>query len=62
MKENDLLQARLDKPFHWSGKWLLNSNLSKCFVLHIGNNNLVHTYNINQRALENAFEAVDLGS
>ena len=37
--QNDLLSLK-----HWSQKWQLNFNESKCKVLHIGKHNPYHTY------------------
>ena len=33
------LQADLDNAFKWTQKWLLSFNISKCIVMHYGNNN-----------------------
>lgn len=59
--KSDLLQAGLNKLHQWSVKWQLNLNISKCFVLNIGINNAQRTYHINDTALSNALDAVDLG-
>ncbi len=57
----DSLQVGLDKLCTWANKWQLGLSINKCFILHIGRNNLNHTYNINNIALPAKTEAVDLG-
>ena len=55
------LQQDLDNLFSWSTEWQMLFNLDKCHVLHLGNNNLRHEYNINGHKLLAVEEEKDLG-
>ena len=55
------LQADLDNIFRWSTDWQMLFNLEKCHVLHLGNNNPNHEYNINGYKLSSVDEEKDLG-
>ena len=45
------LQEDLFTIRSWSGDWLLPLNNDKCIVLHIGNNNPKHRYNLDGKQL-----------
>ena len=55
------LQADLDNIFCWSTDWQMLFNLEKCHILHLGNNNPNHEYNINGYKLPSVDEEKDLG-
>ena len=64
LRDNDgnmKLQADLHQVWRWSEKWQLPFNTGKCKVLHIGNNNPCHRYEINGKKLEKVDEEKDLG-
>ena len=46
---------------YWCCEWQLKVNASKCGVLHLGANNLNHTYYVNGHALQNFSTVIDLG-
>ena len=54
--ELDLLLLKV-----WSMKWLLNFNVVKTFVMHLGNTNLCHTYYMDEQSLLVVSEHKDLG-
>ena len=54
--EQDLLLLK-----EWSMKWLLNFNIVKTFVMHLGNSNPCHTYYMNGQPLQVVSEHQDLG-
>jgi len=45
------LQSDLNSLVNWSRNWQLNFNISKCSVLHFGNNNPCQTYHLNGQDL-----------
>ena len=55
------LQADLDNAFKWTQKWLLSFNISKCIVMHYGNNNNKSPYLINGKKLTISDTERDLG-
>ena len=55
------LQKDLDNLYHWSCEWQMLFNLDKCHILHLGNTNPHHTYNINGHPLKQVDEEKDLG-
>ena len=55
------LQKDLDNLFKWSCDWQMLFNLDKCHILHLGNTNPCHNYNINGHSLLNVDEEKDLG-
>ena len=57
----DELQNELIKLNEWANKWQLSIAINKCSVLHIGNNNPCHSYNLQSVSLNNAIETTDLG-
>ena len=54
--EQDLLLLK-----EWSMKWLLNFNIVKTFVMHLGNSNPCHTYYMDGQPLQVVSEHKDLG-
>ena len=54
--EQDLLLLK-----EWSMKWLLNFNIVKTFVTHLGNSNPCHTYYMDGQPLQVVSEHKDLG-
>ena len=54
-------QAGLDALSAWSVCWQLPISLNKCSVLHLGRNNIDHTYQLNGVQLPDVMEVVDLG-
>ena len=54
--EQDLLLLK-----EWSMKWLLNFNIVKTFVMHLGNTNPCHTYYMDGQPLQVVSEHKDLG-
>lgn len=57
----ELLQADIDQVKAWSSDWLMPFNQDKCVVLHIGNNNPLHRYQISDTSLEATDTERDLG-
>ena len=55
------VQVDLDKLCIWENKWLLNFNVSKCFVLHIGKYNPENSYNFGSSVLKTTDKEKDLG-
>ena len=55
------LQEDINKLEIWSKKWLLNFNVDKCKVLHIGKNNPCHNYQLNGLLLNKVTEEKDIG-
>jgi len=59
--DSRMLQAGLDALHHWSNEWQLPISLQKCSVLHLGRNNLEHSYTIHGVSLPNVKQVTDLG-
>lgn len=57
----DVLQNGLLKLNEWANEWQLSIAINKCSVLHIGNKNPCHSYNLQSVSLNNAIETTDLG-
>ena len=45
-EERKSLQDDLDNLVKWSATWKLNFNISKCKVMHLGNENKLFTYHM----------------
>ena len=45
----------------WSKDWMMPFNVEKCKVLHFGKHNPMHVHSINNVALKNVTEEIDLG-
>ena len=59
--DKDQLQNDLDKLIEWSNKWQLPFNVTKCKVMHYGNNNPNNQYIMNNISLEETPTEKDLG-
>ena len=46
-RDAEKLQKDLDNLYKWSCDWQMLFNLDKCHILHLGNTNPRHDYNIN---------------
>ena len=57
----DILQKDLDSLVEWSSKWLMNFNLEKCVVMHLGADNERHEYNMGGHVLATTTKERDLG-
>lgn len=57
----DLLQDGLSAISSWATEWQLKISISKCVALHLGRNNPMHNYVIDDVILPNVREARDLG-
>ena len=57
----DALQADIQEAYSWSAKWQMPFNEKKCAVLHIGNTNPGHQYQMGCCALKVSFVERDLG-
>ena len=55
------LQDDLTSLKNWSDKWQLHFNASKCKILHLGYNNLHHSYQMGESELEITRAEKDLG-
>jgi ribonucleases P/MRP protein subunit RPP40 len=59
--EVDVLRSDLDKLFQWSGDWLMDFNVDKCKVMHIGRGNKGETFMMGGKNLAEVKEEKDLG-
>ena len=59
IKDHDKLQEAIDELVKWSEKWLLKFNGSKCKVLHLGKNNPMYKYTINDNGVIKELEVTD---
>ena len=57
----DVLQQDLYNVLEWAKKWKMEFNVDKCKILHIGNNNPKHKYNMDGKELIETEEEKDLG-
>ena len=57
----DILQKDLDSLVEWSSKWLMNFNLEKCVVMHLGADNERHEYKMGGHVLATTNKERDLG-
>jgi len=57
----DTLQTGLTALCAWASTWQLTISVGKCAVLHLGKNNLLHSYSINAVVLSSVTEIRDLG-
>ena len=39
-------QEDINKLVEWANKWQMSFNVDKCFVMHIGDNNMKSNYNM----------------
>ena len=57
----DILQQDLCSVLEWAKKWKMEFNVEKCKILHIGNNNPKHKYNMDGKELIETEKEKDLG-
>ena len=55
------LQPDTNNLCQWSMDWQIVFNVKKCKVLHLGHNNVHHTYSMNGEVLQSVTEETDLG-
>ena len=56
-----MLQKDLDTITNWAKKWKMEFNVDKCKIMHLGNQNLKHTYSMDGTNLTITKEEKDLG-
>lgn len=59
--QRHLLQSDLDTLVEWSNTWLMNFNINKCHVLHIGNSNPRVSYTMENAPIKCVEREKDLG-
>ena len=59
--DRDLLQSDIDRLLHWSQRWQLPFNISKCKVIHYGTRNVNYTYTMEDAEVEVDDMEKDLG-
>jgi len=52
------LQADLDSIQHWSEKWQMKFNSSKCKIMHLGHSNNRAEYTMNDNGIEISLEVI----
>ena len=55
------LQEDINKLVEWGNKWKMNFNVDKCYVMHIGHNNMQTNYNMSTQQLPATDQQQDLG-
>ena len=55
------LQEDINKLVEWANKWQMNFNVDKCYVMHIGHNNMQSNYNMSNQKLPTTDQQRDLG-
>ena len=55
------LQEDINKLVKWAKKWHMNFHVDKCYVLHIGHNNIQGNYNMSNQQLPTTDQQRDLG-
>ena len=58
---NVLLQKDLNSIASWAKKWKMEFNVDKCKIMHLGNQNIKHTYTMDGSNLTTTNEEKDLG-
>ena len=58
---NVLLQKDLNSIASWAKKWKMEFNVDKCKIMHLGNQNIKHTYTMDGSSLATTNEEKDLG-
>jgi len=53
--------ALYDALYAWSDLWQLPLSLQKCIILHLGSNNTLHNYSVNNVSLPDVTVVTDLG-
>ena len=56
-----IMQETIDKLLSWADTWCMSFNVSKCKVMHIGRNNIKHTYTMNNTPLVVTDKERDIG-
>jgi len=56
-----LLQEGLDALYAWSDLWQLPLSLQECTILHLGRNNTLHNYSVNNVSLPDVTVITVLG-
>jgi len=59
-KDKCKLQEDLNKLVSWAQKWEMGFNVTKCKVMHIGNNNNKFSYEMNNKVLDTILVEKDL--
>ena len=59
--DRDSIQNDIHRINMWSDTWLMPFNVDKCKTLHLGKNNIKHTYSMGSENLKMATEEKDLG-
>ena len=55
------LQTCLNNLMHWAEKWGMEFNITKCKVLHVGKNNPLYPYTMNDQELKSVDNEKDIG-
>ena len=54
-------QEDINKLIEWANKCQMSFNVDKCYVMHIGHNNMQSNYNMSNQQLPTADQQQDLG-
>ena len=60
-KERDSLQEDINSLHDWAEKWQMQFNADKCSVIHMGRNNIQHTYKLGGTSLQTSHCERDVG-
>ena len=55
------LQEDINNLVEWANKWQMSFNVDKCYVMHIGHNNMQSSYNMSNQQLPTTDQQQDLG-
>ena len=58
---DDIMKRQEDKLVEWANKWQMSINVDKCFVMHIGHNNMQSNHNLSNQQLLKTDQQPDLG-
>ena len=61
LEDKEKLQKALDGLVEWSTTWGMEFNVAKCKVMHVGQRNPGHVYNMAGKDLEETEEEKDIG-
>jgi ribonuclease P/MRP protein subunit RPP40 len=61
LEDTEIIQNDINSLLKWSSKWQLPFNIEKCKVLHFGQNNPKHKYDMGQEALATEEVEKDVG-
>ena len=56
------LQEDINKFVEWANNWQMSFNIDKCYVMHIGHNNMQCNYNMSNQQLSTTDQQRDLGT